>query len=120
MSRPRGERGAVTAELAMGLPLLLALTVGLAWLLGVGTAQVRAVDAARESARALARGDSEAEAVALGRAVAPAGARISIGTDGGRVVVRVRATVTGPGGLFEALPSAEVDAEAVTLVEGSS
>ncbi len=107
----------MTAELAMGLPLLLALTVGLAWLLGVGTAQVRAVDAARESARALARGDTEAEAVAVGRAVAPASAQISVGRNAGRVVVRVRAKVAGPGGLFDALPDAEVSAEAVALVE---
>lgn len=116
-TRARGERGAVTAELAMGLPLLLALTVGLAWLLGVGSAQVRAVDAARESARAIARGDSEAEAVAVGEAVAPARARISVRHDGARVVVRVRATVSGPGGLFGAVADAEVSAEAVALVE---
>ena len=106
MTRRRGEQGAVTAELATGLPLLLALTVGLAWLVGVGSAQVRAVDAAREAARAVARGDSEAEAVGLARAVAPSGARVSVVTEGGRVVVRVRASVHGPGGLFEALPGA--------------
>ncbi len=117
VARARGERGAVTAELAMGLPLLLALTVGLAWLLGVGTAQVRAVDAARESARAIARGDTEAEAVAVGRAVAPASAEISVGRDAGRVLVRVRATVPAPGGLFDAMPDAKVSAEAVALVE---
>ena len=47
MSPPAGgdrERGAVTAELALGLPLLLALTVGLVWLLAVGAGQVRVVD----------------------------------------------------------------------------
>ncbi|MFC6345462.1 TadE family protein, partial [Nocardioides hankookensis] len=46
----RDERGAATAELAMTLPLLLAVTIGLVWLLSVGAAQVRAVDAARETA----------------------------------------------------------------------
>ena len=115
----RGERGAVTAELAMGLPLLLALTVGLAWLVGVGSAQVRAVDAAREAARAVARGDSEGAAVDVAAAVAPAGATVSVSTTDGRVVVRVEATVEGPGGLFDALPGAEVSAEAVALVEES-
>lgn len=107
----------MTAELAMGLPLLLALTVGLAWLVGVGTAQVRVVDAAREAARAVARGDSPAEAVAVAEAVAPSGARISVAAAGGRVVVRVAATVPGAGGLFDALPDAEVAARAVALVE---
>lgn len=101
----------------MGLPLLLSLTVGLAWLLGVGSAQVRVVDAAREVARAVARGDSEAEALAVGRAVAPSRAEFSVSTEGGRVVVRVAATVPGPGGLFDALPDARVGAEAVALVE---
>ena len=33
--------GAATAELAMVLPLLVAVTVGLVWLLAVGAAQVR-------------------------------------------------------------------------------
>ena len=33
MSRRREETGAATAELAVALPLLLAVTVGLVWLL---------------------------------------------------------------------------------------
>ena len=45
----RGERGAVTAELAMVLPLLLAVTAGLVWLMVVGLGQLRATDAAREA-----------------------------------------------------------------------
>ena len=55
-ARDRTDGGAATAELALGLPLLLAVTVGLVWLLAVGAAQVRVVDAAREAARAAARG----------------------------------------------------------------
>ena len=115
--RRRDERGAVTAETAMVLPLLLALTVGLVWLLALGTAQVRTVDAARETARALARGDSEGEAVAVGRVVAPEGAVLVVSGSGDRVTVRATARVAGPGGLFDALPTAEVSAEAVALVE---
>ena len=68
----RGERGAVTAELAMALPLLVAVTVGLVWLLAVGAAQLRVVDAARETARAVARGD---DAGGGGRAGPAGGAR---------------------------------------------
>ena len=48
----------MTAELALVLPLLVAVTLGLVWLLAVGAAQVRTVDAARETARAVARGDA--------------------------------------------------------------
>ena len=55
----------------MVLPLLVALTIALAWLLTLGIAQVRAVDAARETARALARDESESVAVGLGRQAAP-------------------------------------------------
>ncbi len=61
-SAARRERGAVTAELAMVLPLLLAVVVAMTWLLSVGLAQVRTVDAAREAARALARGEDEVRA----------------------------------------------------------
>jgi Flp pilus assembly protein TadG len=32
----RDERGAATAELALAIPLLLSLTIGLVWLLSVG------------------------------------------------------------------------------------
>ena len=114
----RGDRGAVTAELALGLPVLLAVTVALSWLLAVGVAQVRVQDAAREAARAVARGDDTAAAVALGRRVAPEGARISVRTGGGRVTVVTAARLRGPGGLVR-LPGVEVRAEAVALAEES-
>ena len=69
---PRARRGAATAELAMVLPLLVAVALGLVWLLTVGAAQIRTVDAARETARALARGDDQAS---RGRRAASGGAR---------------------------------------------
>ena len=50
--RARCERGAATAELALGIPLLVALTAGLVWMLALGAAQVRVIDASREAARA--------------------------------------------------------------------
>jgi hypothetical protein len=101
----------------MALPLLMALTIGLVWLLSVGAAQVRTVDAAREAARALARGDDAGAAVAAGTRVAPAGARVTVTTAGGEVVASASAEVDGPGGLFSVLPSVTVRAEAVALAE---
>ena len=80
MRPSRDDSGAATAELAMALPLLLAVTVGLVWLLSVAAAQLRVVDAARESARAAARGDSTEEAVARGLEVAPPGSSITLTT----------------------------------------
>lgn len=118
-SRRRGDRGAVTAELALTLPLLLAVTTGLVWLLAVGAAQVRTVDAAREVARAVARGDAEPEAVARGARIAPDGASVTVDRSGGQVEVVVEAEVSGPGGVLEVLPSVTVRAEAVAAGEGS-
>ncbi len=115
----RSERGAATAELAMVLPLLVAVTVGLVWLLAVGAAQVRAVDAARETARAVARGDAVAEAVARGEQVAPPGSSVRVRADGGQVTAVVVGRVSGPGGLFARLPGATVSATAVAAAEES-
>lgn len=116
--RRRDQRGAATAELAMVLPMLLAVTVGLVWLLAVGAAQVRAVDAARETARAVARGDDLTAAVARGERVAPPGSRVRVEAGGGEVRVVVTGTVAGPGGLFD-VPRAKVSAEAVAVQEGA-
>lgn len=114
------DRGAVTAELALGLPLLLAVTTGLVWLLAVGAAQVRTVDAAREAARAVARGDDEGAAISLGERIAPDGVRVVVLSRDGRVVVRAGGHVPGPGGLFAFLPGADVHAEAVAVAEEES
>lgn len=115
--RARSERGAATAELALVLPLLVAVTIGLVWLLAVGAAQVRTVDAARETARAVARGDSREAAVARGQRVAPPGARVTVYDDGDQVVAVVVARVPGPGGIFDRLPAVTVSAEAVAAAE---
>ena len=117
MNRRRGEQGAVTAELAMALPLLVAVTIGLVWLLSIGAAQIRVVDGARETARAVARGDDHAAAVALGQRVAPDGAAFAITGAGDEVHVEAEAWAAGPGGLFGFLPRVRLHAEAVTSSE---
>ena len=118
-SAPRGERGAVTAELALVLPVLVAVTVGLVWLLAVGAAQIRTVDAARETARAVARGDDPGSAIARGQQVAPPGSTVVVTRGDGEVRVTVSGEVTGPGGLFAHLPAPQVRAEAVAAEEQS-
>jgi Flp pilus assembly protein TadG len=114
----RDQRGVVTAELALGIPVLLSLTVGLVWLITIGVAQVRMVDAARETARAGARGDSEAAAVAQGQRVAGGGA-VTMSTVDGQVVATATDVVAPPGGLLGFLPEVRVEAEAVTSAEVS-
>jgi Flp pilus assembly protein TadG len=113
----RSQRGAVTAELAMAIPMLVAVTLGLVWLLSLGTAQLRMVDATREAARAIARGDSPDEAVARAEPVAPDGSTLSVTTAAGQVVVTGTATVDGVGGLFAFLPQVHVNARAVAAAE---
>lgn len=113
----RRERGAVTAELALGLPLLLGVTVGLVWLLAVGVGQLRVVDGAREAARGLARGDPEQATVARAARVAGDGSEVSATYSGGDVVVVVRRRVDGPGGLWRLLPAVVLDARAVAATE---
>ena len=110
----------MTAELALVLPMLVAVTIGLVWLLAVGAAQVRTVDAARETARAVARGDDQRR---RGRPRAGGWPRPAAPSPwpagGGEVRVTVSGEVTGPGGLFAHLPTPTVRAEAVAADEES-
>ena len=119
----RGRRpdqaGAATAELALGIPLLVALTAGLVWMLALGAAQVRVVDAAREAARAVARGDDVASAEVVALRIAPDDATVRIEVGDTQVRVTTSARVAGPGGLLASLPGVTVSSEAVALVESS-
>jgi Flp pilus assembly protein TadG len=115
----RDDGGAATAELALGIPLLVALTAGLVWMLALGATQVQLIDASREAARAVARGDDASSAEAVARQIAPRGSRVSIEVGESQVLVTVSARVAGPGGLLAALPGATVTADAVALVETS-
>ena len=109
---PRRDRGAATAELVTVLPGLVAIAMALAWLLGLGIAQARIVDAARETARVLARGDDPDAAVARGREVAPAGTSIALSRGSGTVVASASVEVHGPGGLLGFLPGVRLRAQA--------
>jgi Flp pilus assembly protein TadG len=111
------ERGAATAELALAIPLLLSLTIGLVWLLSVGAAQVRMVDAAREAARATARGDPVAEAEARGEQIAPPGSSVVVVSGDAEVVSTATGSVRPPGGLLGFLPAVPLHARAVAVVE---
>jgi hypothetical protein len=113
----RQESGAVTAETAVALPLLAIFTISMAWLVSMGITQVRALDAARETARAAARSEGSGSALALGRRVAPSGSRISLGHGDGTVVVKVSSPVNGPAGLFGHWATFRVEAEAVSAQE---
>lgn len=108
---PRRERGSATAELAVGLPaLMLLLFVGLTAVSAV-TTKLQCVDAAREAARAAARGEPGTSA---GRQSAPGGARVEVRVAGDIVTATVRAPVRPLG---PHLPRLSVEATAVAAAE---
>jgi hypothetical protein len=74
------------------------------------------VDAAREAARAAARGDDPTAAEARGSQVAP-GSTVTVVVADGRAVARARGSVGSPGGLLGFLPAVRVHAEAVAAAE---
>jgi hypothetical protein len=78
-----------TAELAVTMPLLVVLLVLAISAVTTVLDQVRCLDAARSTARVLARGDDLASALAAGRALAPAGATFTTSASDGMVEVRV-------------------------------
>lgn len=112
-----GERGAVTAEAAAVLPLLVAVALAVTWLVGLSAAQVRVVDAAREVARAAARGESDAVAIGHGRRVAPEGTTLSVHRSDGSVRAEARVEFAGPGGLLRFLPGVGLESTAVAARE---
>ncbi|MEY9968132.1 hypothetical protein ABIA33_006212 [Streptacidiphilus sp. MAP12-16] len=83
----------------MALPVLVLLTGVLVWGVLVGAAQVRCVDAAREAARAAARGDPQGQVLAIARANAPQGAAVAVSGQDDTVTVAVSALSRAPGGL---------------------
>ncbi|HEY1134116.1 MAG TPA: TadE family type IV pilus minor pilin [Nocardioides sp.] len=112
----RDQRGAVTAETVMVLPLLVLVALALTWMVGLAFTQVQVVDAAREAARAAARDDGVAASVAAGQRVAPDGAEITVSTGGTEVTARVAVRVEAPS-LFAWAPSVPLSATAVAARE---
>ncbi len=115
--KPDSERGSVTAEAALVLPLMAAFAISLIWLISIGIAHVQAVDAARDAARELARGGDVAAATAHALETAPAGSRVEVGHEHGLAQVEVSFAATPPGWLLVPLPSIDVTATSVVAVE---
>jgi Flp pilus assembly protein TadG len=83
----------VTAETAVVLPVLVLVLVCAVAAVTVVGAQLRCVDAAREGARAAARGEAPAVVAELAGVVAPDGAVTGVRQDGERVRVTVAVEV---------------------------
>jgi Flp pilus assembly protein TadG len=83
----------VTAETAVVLPVLLLVLAGAVAAVIVVGAQLRCVDAAREGARAAARGEPVAAVTALAGRAAPDGAVTTVSPEGDEVRVSVSARI---------------------------
>ncbi|MBT3163499.1 pilus assembly protein [Streptomyces sp. Vc74B-19] len=108
----RGDRGFVTAESALVLPVLVLFVTALVWGLLVVAAQIQCVDAARAGARAAARQDPPDAVAEVAREAAPAGARVTVSRD----AEHVRVTVVARAPMLRGLPF-ELREEAVAAAE---
>jgi Flp pilus assembly protein TadG len=110
----RRDGGMATAELAVVLPALVLVVAAALTAVSVLLAQLRCVDAAREGARAAARGEPVDVVRSAAARVAPAAATVAVGTEGEDVRVTVSARAGRAGGL---LPTFTVTAAAVAVRE---
>ena len=117
-ARRSRDRGSVTAETAVLLPVLLVVLAAAIGVLACVAAQLRCVDAARGAARSAARGDDAPAVRATGQRLAPPGARVVVSTTGDAVEVLVTAQVRPFGTLLGLLPDVAVSGRAVAAVEG--
>lgn len=107
----------VTAEAAMVLPVLVALVAALAWVVALGVAQVRLVDAAREAARLAARDETRGTAEQTALAEAPEGAELRLVREGDTWRAEVAADIGTDLPLVGTLPAVGLSAEAVSAAE---
>jgi Flp pilus assembly protein TadG len=124
--RRRGDHGTVTAEVAILLPVLVGVMILGLSMVGVVMANIRCVDAARDAARATARGEPFESAQRIGQGTAPRNSTISITQqdDEAHVLVTSKVHLNWPvvGGLLEIPVRAEatVRTEPGTQPEGGS
>lgn len=107
----------VTAETALALTALVVVMAGMAWVVSLVAMQARCVDAARDTARAVARGESSAASQAEGRRSAPAGADIVVRIAHGVATVEVSVDARPPWPVLSHLPGVPVSGRAVVALE---
>jgi hypothetical protein len=117
MIRVAREQGMVTAEMAVLAPFGVAFGLLLLWIVSLGFTQVQLVDAAREAARLVARGESAASASVVARRHAPPGAVVRVSEHDGLVTVRVSARSRLPLPVFRHVGARTLEASAVSADE---
>jgi Flp pilus assembly protein TadG len=119
MSRRMHEKGMVTAEMAVLAPFGVAFGLLLLWIVSLGFTQVQLVDAAREAARLVARGESPGAASEVARRHAPPGATVHVSSAGGLVTVRITARSRLPLPVLRHVGGRTMQASAVSADEKS-
>jgi len=107
----------VTAEAALVIPVLLAVTLTLSWAIGVAAAQVKLIDAAREGARLAARGESTGVVHAAVGQTGPEGTWADVSVGDGTVTVTAQAQVRPGLPLLGDLPGISLESHAVAVLE---
>ncbi|AIY02666.1 hypothetical protein ART_3067 [Arthrobacter sp. PAMC 25486] len=110
-------RGSATAELAVVLPAITVLLAVLLLSVSGGLLQLRLEEGARAGARALARGDSSEQVLAIVSRVSGANTTASIGASAGFATVTVEGRV---GGVLSGLVPWTQAAQASTRLENAS
>jgi Flp pilus assembly protein TadG len=116
-SHRRDETGMVTAETAVVLPIIAAFALVLLWLISAAITEIRLVDASRDAARALARGEDEAAVRAQVAEAGPDGSKVGVVREGQDVTVEVSVSARPPGWLLVPLPAISLHASATTQSE---
>ena len=96
------DRGSVTLEAALVLPLLLLVAAALMWAMGVGFTALAMGDAVRTSARLIARGDDTDAVMARLQASLP-DAELALESQGADVVITAAHEVSLPIPVFRDL-----------------
>jgi hypothetical protein len=112
-----GEAGMVTAETAVVLPIITAFALVLLWLISAGITEIRLVDAARDAARSLSRGEDESAVRAQLAATGPPGSQLVVLRAGGDVTAEASVSAEAPGWLLVPLPAIPLHASATTQAE---
>ncbi len=110
-SARRAGRGSITAETAVVLPVIVVMLLMATWAIGLVVTHIRCLDAARDVARAVARGEPEDEA----RHVAPKGSTVHVSRDGDDVTAVVRVSREWP--LFGGAGAVRVEERATLQAE---
>ena len=117
MTRAVREHGMVTAEMAVLAPFGVAFGLLLLWIVSLGFTQVQLVDAAREAARLVARGEPVATASVVARMHAPPDATVHVSEQDGLVTVRVSARSRLPLPVLRHVGARTLEASAVSADE---